>query len=141
MKILNRFIIFGLLSLSLVVIVHNLNTVSEKRRFNKALENLRLELGERYEDSLRVVLKKKLDSFALKPRPCCNYIKPSFLEGKSREEIFEMYEAFLTKFDPKNKAHQTELSRWTNDPLFLALKKDENWAGKIEELEDKIFRK
>lgn len=72
----------------------------------------------------------------VKPKP-----KPSFHEGKSAEEIFEMYEAFLTKYDPKNKAHQTELSRWTSDPLFLALKIDENWVEKIEELEDKIFRK
>lgn len=57
------------------------------------------------------------------------------LKDKTPEDIFKLYEAFVTKYDKKNKGHQIELGKWTSDPLFLALKKDDNWVEKIEELE------
>jgi len=57
------------------------------------------------------------------------------LKDKTPEEIYKLYEEFVTKYDAKNKGHQVELGKWTSDPLFLALKKDENWVEKIEELE------
>lgn len=74
----------------------------------------------------------------LKPHP-----RPlhSFLEGKSQEEIFSMYESFAIKYDRQNKTHQAELKRWTSDPLFSALKKDDNWVEKIYELEEKMLAK
>lgn len=59
----------------------------------------------------------------------------SLLKDKSPEEIFKLYESFVNKYDKKNKGHQAELGKWTSDPLFLALKKDDNWVEKIEELE------
>lgn len=63
------------------------------------------------------------------------------LKDKSPEDMYRLYEDFVTKYDPTNKAHQTELSRWTNDPLFSALKKDANWVEKIEELEAHLHEK
>jgi hypothetical protein len=80
-----------------------------------------------------------IDYFDIDVKPFA--ISSSFLEGKSAEEIFEMYEDFVTKYDKNNKVHHAELSRRTTDPLFLALKNDENWVGKIEELEKLMWAK
>ncbi len=63
------------------------------------------------------------------------------LNDKTPEDIFKLYEAFVTKYNKNNKSHQAELNRWTSDPLFLVLKKDENWVEKIEELESVLRSK
>jgi hypothetical protein len=63
------------------------------------------------------------------------------LQDKTPEDIFKLYEAFVTTYNKGNKTHQAELSRWTSDPLFLALKKDDNWVEKIEELEAQLQAK
>ncbi len=63
------------------------------------------------------------------------------LKDKSPEDILKLYETFVTKYDKNNKTDQAELSRWTSDPLFLALKNDEKWVEKIEELEGQLQEK
>jgi len=63
------------------------------------------------------------------------FIKDSIKTDSINKKMGILYEEFVTKYDAKNKGHQVELGKWTSDPLFLALKKDENWVEKIEELE------
>lgn len=65
----------------------------------------------------------------------------SSLKDKSPEDILKLYEDFVTKYDKNNKAHHAELSRWTTDPLFLALKNDGKWVEKIEVLEAQLGKK
>jgi hypothetical protein len=48
----------------------------------------------------------------------------SELNGKSYEEIFDMYSTFLSKYNKNNKIDIVHNHHWNNDPFFQAMYKD-----------------
>ena len=59
----------------------------------------------------------------------------SFLKAKTDQEIYSMYEAFANKYDPKNKAHQAELIKWSNDRNIREMRLKDEWVEKLEKLD------
>jgi len=97
----------------------------------KTLEKMGIEvkneLPEKVAEKVDEIIEKKEDS--------------SFLKDKTPEEIIKLYEAFIKKYDPKNKTHETELHKWTQDPFFNAVKKDDKYIEQIESIEESLYLK
>lgn len=70
-----------------------------------------------------------------------NRTNESELNGKSYDEIFNMYSHFLSKYDRNNKIYITKNSQWNNDPFFQKMCKDTSWTVKVEKLQEIIFGK
>ncbi|MBK9043468.1 MAG: hypothetical protein IPN97_09815 [Saprospiraceae bacterium] len=70
-----------------------------------------------------------------------NRTNESELNGKSYDEIFDMYSDFLSKYDRNNKIDIAKNSQWNNDPFFQKMCKDTSWTVKVEKLQEIIFGK